>query len=53
MESVISRQSTSRSITTTWSRALLAGGVVAGPLFTVVGLIQVFTRPGFDIRITR
>jgi hypothetical protein len=50
MESVISRQSTSRAVTTTWSRALLAGGVVAGPLFTVVGLIQVFTRPGFDIR---
>src|ERR1700716_2670936 len=50
MESVISRQSTSRSMTTTWSRVLLAGGMVAGPLFSVVGLIQVFTRPGFDIR---
>jgi hypothetical protein len=24
--------------------------VLAGPLFTFVGLIQVFTRPGFDIR---
>jgi hypothetical protein len=24
--------------------------VVAGPLFTVVGLIQAFTRPGFDLR---
>src|SRR3981189_2748346 len=50
MESVISQQSTSPAVTRMWSRPLLAGGVVAGPLFTVVGLIQVFTRPGFDIR---
>jgi hypothetical protein len=37
-------------MTTTSSRALLTGGVVAGPLFTFVGLIQVFMRPGFDLR---
>ncbi|GHO71342.1 hypothetical protein KSC_102340 [Ktedonobacter sp. SOSP1-52] len=31
------------------TKMLLVCGVVAGPLFTVVGLIQAFTRPGFDI----
>jgi Protein of unknown function (DUF998) len=30
------------------TRALLAGGVVAGPLFIVVGLGQILTRDGFD-----
>src|SRR5215207_8820287 len=30
------------------TRALLAGGVVAGPLFIVVGLVQMLTRDGFD-----
>jgi hypothetical protein len=34
----------------TVTRALLACGVVAGPLFMVVGLVQAFTRPGFDLR---
>ncbi len=32
------------------TRVLLACGVVAGPLYTVVGLIQMFIRDGFDIR---
>jgi hypothetical protein len=32
------------------TRALLAGGVIAGPLFIVVGLLQAFTREGFDLR---
>jgi hypothetical protein len=37
------------SETTTWTtRALLACGVVAGPLFIVVGLVQMLTRDGFD-----
>lgn len=31
-------------------RALLLAGAVAGPLYLVVGLIQAFTRPGFDLR---
>ncbi len=31
------------------TRVLLACGVVAGPIYLVVGLIQAFTRPGFDI----
>jgi hypothetical protein len=34
--------------TTKATRALLACGVVAGPLFIVVGLIQAFIRSGFD-----
>lgn len=31
------------------TRWLLAAGMVAGPLYLVVGLVQAFTRPGFDI----
>jgi hypothetical protein len=31
-------------------RALLACGVIAGPLFTVVAVIEMLTRPGFDLR---
>lgn len=30
------------------TRTLLAGGVVAGPLYIVVGVIEMLTRPGFD-----
>jgi hypothetical protein len=37
-------------MTTNKTGALLVSGVVAGPLFSLVGLIQAFTRPGFDIR---
>jgi Protein of unknown function (DUF998) len=33
-----------------WTRALLICGAVAGPLYLVTGLVQAFTRPGFDIR---
>jgi hypothetical protein len=32
------------------TRALLACGVIAGPFYIAVGAIQVFIRPGFDIR---
>ena len=39
------------SITTTkLTRALLTCGVVAGPVYIVVAVIQMFIRPGFDIR---
>ena len=31
------------------TRMLLSGGVIAGPLYVVVALIQGFTRPGFDL----
>jgi hypothetical protein len=39
--------------TTTLTRALLACGVVAGPLFTVVALLQVLTRQGSTFAVTR
>jgi hypothetical protein len=32
------------------TQALLASGVVAGPLFTVVAVVEMLTRPGFDLR---
>jgi hypothetical protein len=32
------------------TRALLACGVVAGPIYVIVGLIQMLIRDGFDIR---
>jgi Protein of unknown function (DUF998) len=35
--------------TTTGTRALLACGVVAGPLFVAVALLQALTRDGFDL----
>jgi hypothetical membrane protein len=37
-------------VTTKVTRAMLACGTIAGPLFIVVSLIQVLTRPGFDLR---
>ena len=49
MQHVISRERASDAQTTRLTRAFLACGVVAGPLFTVVGLIQAYTRPGFDL----
>jgi hypothetical protein len=49
MQHIISQESTSDLQTTKLTRALLTCGVVAGPLFTIVGLAQAFTRPGFDL----
>ncbi len=49
MQHIISPESTSNDESKKLTRALLVCGVVAGPLFTVVGLIQAFTRPGFDL----
>jgi hypothetical protein len=40
----------SEKATTTLTRALLASGVIAGPLFYAMVGIQALTRPGFDIR---
>ncbi len=40
---------TSLSSDTQWTRALLACGAIAGPLYIIVGLIQIFIRPGFDV----
>ena len=31
------------------TRTLLACGVAAGPIYVVVGLLEAFTRPGFDL----
>jgi hypothetical membrane protein len=54
MEHVISTDDTtigaSSEATIKLTRMLLEGGVVAGPLYIVVGVIQMFIRPGFDIR---
>ncbi len=36
------------SLSTT--RALLIAGLIAGPLYVVTGLLQAFTRDGFDLR---
>ena len=36
--------------TTKVTRALLACGVVAGPLFMVVALVQAFTHPKFNLK---
>ena len=36
--------------TTPATRALLTCGVVAGPLFVVVALLQSYTRDGFDLK---
>lgn len=33
------------------SRRFLAAGVAAGPVYVLVGLIQVLTRKGFDVRL--
>jgi hypothetical protein len=38
----------SSATTTTGTPALLACGVVAGPLFVVVAVLQALTREGFD-----
>ena len=46
MQQAISHE---QDLVTKQTRALLICGVVAGPLYTIVGLIQAFTRPGFDI----
>jgi Protein of unknown function (DUF998) len=49
MQHVISQKSKSEIQTTKLTRVLLICGIIAGPLFTVVGLTQAFTRPGFDL----
>ena len=53
MQSVTAKDGTpsaSSKTATKLTRALLTCGVVAGPLFIIVGVIQMFIRPGFDIR---
>jgi hypothetical protein len=43
----ISSPSTARN--TRLTRTLLTGGVIAGPLYLIVSLVEAFTREGFDI----
>lgn len=45
----MSQQSTLPAGTATRTTRLLACGIVAGPLFIAVGLVQAFTREGFDL----
>jgi len=42
-------QGTSTQTTSKVTRSLLTCGIIAAPIYTVVGLIQIFTREGFDI----
>lgn len=46
---IIEKLSAPSEATAKVTRALLAGGVVAGPMFILVALVQVLTRPGFDL----
>lgn len=49
MQHIISRDRETVHEDVKLTRGLLVCGVIAGPLFTVVGLVQAFTRPGFDL----
>jgi len=52
MNKVISRHSVTiafSEISVKMTKVLLACGVVAGPVYLIVGLAQAFTRPGVDI----
>jgi Protein of unknown function (DUF998) len=44
------RKAASTATDATRTEALLACGVIAGPLFVIVALLQVLTRQGFDLR---
>src|SRR5256885_10673685 len=46
MQHSISQDNTSRDAKLT--RVLLLCGVVAGPLYVIVGVIEMLTRPGYD-----
>lgn len=48
--SATERTTASNASTGTLTTALLRCGVIAGPLFIIVGAIQILTRPGFDMR---
>jgi hypothetical membrane protein len=47
---VMPRTRTSEHGSTDTTKALLTAGVVSGPLFYFVAIVQMLTRPGFDIR---
>lgn len=48
-DNAITSASTKAETTTKLTRILLTGGMVVGPLYLIEGLVQAFTRPGFDI----
>ena len=48
MHQDFSKEGTSSEATTKLTRVLLSCGVVAGPLYVIVGVIEILTRPGFD-----
>jgi hypothetical protein len=48
MHQDISKNGTSSEATTKLTRVLLSCGVVTGPLYIIVGVIEMLTRPGFD-----
>ena len=50
MQRAISAERTSDESSTRVTRALLACGAAAAPLFAVVAVIEMFTRNGFDLR---
>jgi hypothetical protein len=53
MQSTSLRGTTIQATSDTTSKvtgAMLTCGVVAGPLYIAVGLLEMFTRPGFDLR---
>lgn len=49
-ETLTADRGAARGATSTVTRALLACGVAAGPLYVVVGAIETLTRAGFDLR---
>ena len=42
-------EAASAAILSPLTRALLLGGVSAGPLYIALGVLQVLIRPGFDV----
>jgi hypothetical protein len=50
VQKVIGAEQASADSSAIRTRALLVCGVVAGPLFTAVAVIEMLTRPGFDLR---
>jgi hypothetical protein len=53
MQSVTTREQAAIAIpspVSTLTKALLRCGIIAGPLYILVGAIQILIRPGFDVR---
>lgn len=50
MQHAISKSGTAHTAQTQLTRAMLYAGVIAGPIYIVVGALQILFRPGFDLR---